>query len=528
MKPHWSMAKDKKSRAVIDGLGFGVDAAKDFKENMLRLESVEARLLVYQQNETVFEEDIKLLKLEVQLRDNALVVLRQNLEKAEYKRDDLKLKLEKFQTSSKNLSQLLARQTNDKTGLGYNSFYSYQSGDGYHVVSPPYTGTFIPPKPDLVFHTTPNVNATVHTAFNVELSLTKPDNDLHVALPAVLTKSKLVPITTVRPVNAVAPNHHVTRPILTKSIVTKSHSPPRRHNNCSPSPRANNFPLKVTTVKAPMFNDVKGGNPQHALMDKEVIDSGCSRHMTGNMSSLSDFEELNGGYVAFGGNPKGGNQSNPIAGVQEQFDAEKTGEENVQQYVLFPVWSSGSTNPQNTDGNAVFEVKVLDFKGRKPQFEVYVSPSSSTQSQKHDDKTKREAKGKSHIESSTGYRNLSAKFEDFSDNSINVDNVVRSLVLAVGQITSNSTNTFSDAGPSNTVVSPTHRKSSYMDSSQLPDDPNMPELEDITYFDDEEDVGVEADFTNLKTTITVSPIPTTRVHKDHHVIQIIGDLSSAT
>nr|GEY97786.1 ribonuclease H-like domain-containing protein [Tanacetum cinerariifolium] len=40
--------------------------------------------------------------------------------------------------------------------------------------------------------------------------------------------------------------------------------------------------------------------------DKGVIDSGCSRHMTGNMSYLSDFQELNGGYVAFGGNPKGG------------------------------------------------------------------------------------------------------------------------------------------------------------------------------------------------------------------------------
>nr|GEW40620.1 hypothetical protein [Tanacetum cinerariifolium] len=85
------------------------------------LESVEARLLVYQQNEYLFEEDIKLLKLEVQLRDNALVNLRQNLEKAEHERDDLKLKLGKFQTSSKNLTELLASQTNAKTGLGYNS-----------------------------------------------------------------------------------------------------------------------------------------------------------------------------------------------------------------------------------------------------------------------------------------------------------------------------------------------------------------------------------------------------------------------
>nr|GEU47957.1 hypothetical protein [Tanacetum cinerariifolium] len=48
------------------------------------------------------------------------------------------------------------------------------------------------------------------------------------------------------------------------------------------------------------------GNPQEHLQDKGVIDSGCSRHMTGNMSFLTNYEEINGGYVVFGGNPKGG------------------------------------------------------------------------------------------------------------------------------------------------------------------------------------------------------------------------------
>ncbi|GKG50313.1 hypothetical protein Tco_0521413, partial [Tanacetum coccineum] len=48
------------------------------------------------------------------------------------------------------------------------------------------------------------------------------------------------------------------------------------------------------------------GNPQMDLQDQGVIDSGCSRHMTGNMSCLTYYEEIDGGYVAFGGNPKGG------------------------------------------------------------------------------------------------------------------------------------------------------------------------------------------------------------------------------
>nr|GEY05621.1 putative reverse transcriptase, RNA-dependent DNA polymerase [Tanacetum cinerariifolium] len=484
----------------------------------------------------------------------------------------------------------------------------YQSGNGYHVIPPSYKGTFMPPKPDLVFNNAHNDVETDHTAFHVKLSPTKPDHDLshtnrpsapiiknwvsdsedesetkapqkivtimkkmaqltvrnhahrgnhkqyaqmtfsnpqrHVVPAAVLTQSKfvpinVVPINVVRPVSTAVPKLKVTRPRQHKPIVTKPNSPTRRHITCSPSPKISNSPPRVTVVQAPV------GNPQHALKDKGVIDGGCSRRMTGNMSYLSDFEELNGGYVAFGGNPQGDeisgkgkfngkvdegilysisskafrvfdsrtrivqetlhvnflenkpnvagsgptwlfdidtltktmnyqpvtadNQSNPSAGFQDNFNAEKTGEEIKQQYVLFPV--------------------------KKPESGVNVSPSSSAQSKKHNDKTKKEAKDKSLVESLTGYRNLSAEFEDFSDNGINEVNAAGTLVPAVRQISLNSTNTF-----------------------------NAGELEEITYSDDEDDVGAEADFNNLETSITVSPIPTTRVHKDHHSAFLYGTI----
>ncbi|GJR05781.1 ribonuclease H-like domain-containing protein [Tanacetum coccineum] len=64
-------------------------------------------------------------------------------------------------------------------------------------------------------------------------------------------------------------------------------------------------------------------------------------------------------------------------------------------------------------------------------------------------------------------------------------------------------------------------------SIKLPDEPNMPALEDIVYSDDDEDVGAKADINNLDAFMPVSPIPTTRVHKNHPVEQIIGDLNSA-
>nr|GFA26031.1 retrovirus-related Pol polyprotein from transposon TNT 1-94 [Tanacetum cinerariifolium] len=184
--------------------------------------------------------------------------------------------------------------------------------------------------------------------------------------------------------------------------------------------------------------------------------------------------------------------------------AEKAREEGDQQYVLFPVWSSGSTNPQNNDGDAAFFEKEPKFDAKKPESKVNVSLSSIAQSKKQNDKTKRDNKGKSPVESSTGYRDLSAEFRDYSHNSNNEVNAAGTLVPTVGKISPYSTNTFSFAG--NTFSAP----------------------EDITYSDDEDDVGAEADFNNLETSIIVSLIPTTRVYKDHLMTQIIGDLSSAT
>ncbi|GJX31430.1 putative ribonuclease H-like domain-containing protein, partial [Tanacetum coccineum] len=68
-------------------------------------------------------------------------------------------------------------------------------------------------------------------------------------------------------------------------------------------------------------------------------------------------------------------------------------------------------------------------------------------------------------------------------------------------------------------------------SIKFPHDPNMPALEDYSIFDssrDDEDDGAEADINNLDTTIQVSPIPTTRIHKYHSLDQVIRDLQSAT
>ncbi|GKE62026.1 hypothetical protein Tco_1512393, partial [Tanacetum coccineum] len=93
------------------------------------------------------------------------------------------------------------------------------------------------------------------------------------ALRAVLMKTSLRPLNTARPVNIAHPQTTVysARPI---SHFSKS---------------------AQSTEKS---------HPQ--IEDQGYVDSGCSRHMTGNMSYLSYIKEFDGGYVTFGGGAKGG------------------------------------------------------------------------------------------------------------------------------------------------------------------------------------------------------------------------------
>ncbi|GJZ17240.1 putative ribonuclease H-like domain-containing protein, partial [Tanacetum coccineum] len=466
---------------------------KDFNKSQLNvgaykagLESVEARLDVYKKNEVVFEEDIKILKLDIKLRDNALTELRKKFEKAEKERDDLKLTLEKFRNSSKNLSKLLEIQVSDKfkTGVVFDSqvvdsqvFDSqendrYKTSKRYHDVPPPYTGNFMPPKSDLVLADEEEyvfselITSKVKTSKSKTKSVSEPliedwisgsedenetkfkskqrkpsfakiefvksnehvktsresvkkvENNKQAKYPrknsqgprgnqrnwnnlmtqklgsnfefknkacyecgsfnhlikdcdfyekkmvektvwnnarrvnhqnsqrmthphpkgnfvpkAVLMKSGIktlntagqnfskaaVSVNTARPINTAYPRPTVNSARTASNVLNKAHTHVRRPFNKSTTNKNSNLKEKVNTVKGnvtttgpkAVVSDNKGneGNPHLELQEKGVIDSGCSRHMTGNKSYLSDYEEIDVGFVgfvAFGGNPKGG------------------------------------------------------------------------------------------------------------------------------------------------------------------------------------------------------------------------------
>ncbi|GKA48292.1 ribonuclease H-like domain-containing protein [Tanacetum coccineum] len=144
---------------------------------------------------------------------------------------------------------------------------------------------------------------------------------------AVLTRSGRIPVSTAKQyVNTATPKNRVNVSKSKINTFPKSHSPIRRPFYKSTVLNTRVSKVKVNTVKVNSVNivgqtavctvkenevtSVKAsagcGNPQQALKYKGMFDSRCSRHMTGNKALLTDYQDINGGFVAFYGSARGG------------------------------------------------------------------------------------------------------------------------------------------------------------------------------------------------------------------------------
>nr|GFB03599.1 hypothetical protein [Tanacetum cinerariifolium] len=324
---------------------------------------------------------------------------------------------------------------------------------------------------------------------------------LHKVSAAAPSTSQLVLTTAARTISTVKPKFSKTRPSIASYAVSKSKSPLRRPFPRHPSSKPSISPPRVTAAKSSAVSAAQNNHgqwvwrPKCLVLDHDLRTasasmtlkrfdyhdalgrSKCFRHMTWNMSYLSNFKELNEGYVAFGGNPKGGK----ITGKGFQ-DTEKAGEEGTQTYVLFPMLSNGFTNPENNNKDALVDRKEHDDDIQKSVSLDIHSSSCGDQTTKQDDKTENKDKGKSPVVTIIGFRDLNEEFEECINNSSNGVNAVASSVSAAGLNFTNSTNDFSVAGPSNAA---------------------MPNLEDLSHNAD--DVGAEADINNMESIILVSP-----------------------
>ncbi|GJU15458.1 putative ribonuclease H-like domain-containing protein [Tanacetum coccineum] len=169
------------------------------------LESLEARIVVHEKNEASYEESIAFFKYDIQVKDISIKNLKNQLEEALKEKDDLKLKLENFEESSKNLTKLINSQISvkDKTRLGFDSHVNesevldnvldshrcnqvndrFKKSEGYHAVPPPFTGNFKPARADLSFAGLDDsvykskVSETITSVPNVETIVTKTSKD---------------------------------------------------------------------------------------------------------------------------------------------------------------------------------------------------------------------------------------------------------------------------------------------------------------------------------------------------------------
>ncbi|GJS05720.1 hypothetical protein Tco_0322228 [Tanacetum coccineum] len=174
LQKNYDSEREKHSRARLEIQGYE-----------LALESLESRILGHEKNELAWGEKYEFQNYELKCREIKINNLNLELEKVVKERDELKLKIEKWEESSKNLDELLNSQMSarDKTGLGYGTQLNemsnnsetdseislsvfdvrssdeestpandrFSKADGYHVVPPPITGNFLTPRADISF-----------------------------------------------------------------------------------------------------------------------------------------------------------------------------------------------------------------------------------------------------------------------------------------------------------------------------------------------------------------------------------------
>ncbi|GJZ91509.1 ribonuclease H-like domain-containing protein [Tanacetum coccineum] len=558
----------------------------------------------------------------------------------------------------------------------------------------------------------------------------------------VLTRSGPISLNTAKLVNTVKPRTTVNNAGPMKIVINNAYSTARRPFNKIIATNNSNFTKKVNTVKGTRVNTARPkailsavketkemllkpqhvgfGNPQQDLKDKGIIDSRCSRHMTGNRSYLTDYEEIDGGFVAFGGNPKGGKITKkdfkltdenhvllkvprndnmysvdlkivvPQGGLTCLFAKATPEESNLWHrrlgYVNFKTmnklvrgnlvrglpsklfeinqtcvackkgkqhraslaerknktlieaartmladsklpttfWAE-AVNTACYVQNRVLVIKPHNktpyklFLGRKPALSFmrpFGCPITILNTIDHLGKFD----GKADEGFFVGYSTNSKAFRVFNSRTRIVEENLHSVVVGNQSNGNAGTKACDDAGKARMEIVPVkdyillplwtqdpsfsyspkdsldarfkpsveeekkdvedpgneskvpsieepriNQEKDYINSTnninpasdgnitnnvntfsstindagtevnvvdkktciELPNDLNMPELEDIVYSDDDEDVGAEADMNNLDKFMPISPIPTTRIHKDHLIDQIIGDLNLA-
>nr|GEZ03865.1 hypothetical protein [Tanacetum cinerariifolium] len=359
----WSyMANDEENHALVADEEAPTEFAFMANTSAERLAQVESRLVEHKDREIKYCEKIRGLELDVQFKTNKLECLAKELKTLKKEKKGLDGKLTGFLTASNDLDNLIESQRSDKNkdGLGYSAvppppaqIYSSPKKDlslkgllefaddtitDYSRPSPTIESTSgddqnknpfvseteaspstITPKPFIkkrVKQGTSRSHNYTHKSFTPRPAIHKPYKP-----PMRPMRSNM---------NGAWPNRtffnkpahsYTNRPFQRTSAVRSQYRAPwvpTINRNFPPVNRkfssgSRNFPTanrKFPTGSTKFSTDDVGkkrksvkpqlGSSQNNFNDKGYWDSCCSRHMTGNISYLSDFEPFDGGYVSFG------------------------------------------------------------------------------------------------------------------------------------------------------------------------------------------------------------------------------------
>ncbi|GJW95535.1 putative ribonuclease H-like domain-containing protein [Tanacetum coccineum] len=281
------------------------------------LSSVEEQLVFYKKNAVIFYEQLVVHKRDISYKDSEISMLKSELEKLKQEKESNQLKIKNFDNASKSLDKLIGSQITDKSrkecedsnepqfeGYGPQTSKSVSEDISNEVRESPDALLVEELVSDdkltaITIKRKRVVSRNSYTRVNYNYSAKKsyPSAHRNMVSRAVLIKTSLRSLNTVRPVNTAHP----------KITVYSARPMPKVVNTARPNSAV------VNAVRANQVNAVK---PQLVWQDPEdqgYVDSGCSRHMTGNMSYLSNFKsKYADGYSHLVGNPKMCDKKNSV------------------------------------------------------------------------------------------------------------------------------------------------------------------------------------------------------------------------
>ncbi|GJZ30147.1 putative ribonuclease H-like domain-containing protein [Tanacetum coccineum] len=285
LQKNYDSERDKRSRARLEIQGYE-----------LALESLESRILRHEKNELAWGEKYEFQNYELKCRELKIGNLKMELEKVIKERDELKV-----------------RSSNEVTTLANDRFSKV---DGYHTVPPPIIGNFLTPRSDISFagldeyDIIKKINDSKTTELNTDTSKSKTtetvDDEDDVSEVNTVSPVKTNVIQTIKTqvdkIGQTSQKEGIGFKKVKACFVCKSTD--HLIKDCdfyakkSPEPKLKTMANTSQRGVKPVWDNAK--------RDHAVVDSGCSSHMTGNKAYHSDYEDYNGGFVAFGSDPKGG------------------------------------------------------------------------------------------------------------------------------------------------------------------------------------------------------------------------------